>query len=81
MNFCKNKKIPHCANKVTGAIDFSTYLLVFIPEADSFRIPRQFYSPSCSLANMKSIRKAFHKNNDKTINCHHGCNSQRAFQY
>ncbi|MFK8382157.1 hypothetical protein ACI74I_23075, partial [Escherichia coli] len=32
------------------------------------------------LANMKSIRKAIHKNNSKAINCHYSSNSQRTFE-
>ncbi|EPT5182270.1 hypothetical protein ACVRCL_005360, partial [Escherichia coli] len=32
------------------------------------------------LANMKSVRKAIHKNNSKAINCHYSSNSQRTFE-
>ncbi|WP_212530573.1 hypothetical protein, partial [Escherichia coli] len=32
------------------------------------------------LANVKSVRKAIHKNNSKTINRHYSRNSQRTFE-
>ena len=63
---------------LTGA--FLYLPLVFMPETDSLNAPAAILLNSRHLANIKSIRKAIHKNNSKTINCHYSCNSQRTFE-
>ena len=63
---------------LTGA--FLYLPLVFMPEADSLKHPPLLYLTSHYLANMKSVRKAIHKNNSKTINRHYSRNSQRTFE-